>query len=42
MGFRGKIAKSTLADANELRDFRIYQDFGYIRIYIASKLYQNK
>jgi len=23
MGFRGKIAKSTLADANELRDFRI-------------------
>ena len=28
MGFRGKIAKSTLADANELRDFRIYQDFG--------------
>jgi len=42
MGFRGKIAKSTLADANELRDFRIYQDFGYILIDIASKLYQNE
>ena len=42
MGFRGKIAKSTLADANELRDFRIYQDFGYILIDIASKLYRNE
>src|SRR3990172_9095381 len=42
MGFRGKIAKSTLADANELRDFRIYQDFGYLLIDIASKLYQNE
>jgi uncharacterized protein DUF4372 len=42
MGFRGKIAKSTLADANELRDFSIYQDFGYVLIDIASKLYQNE
>jgi len=42
MGFRGKIAKSTLADANELRDFRISQDFGYLLIDIASKLYQNE
>jgi transposase len=42
MGFRGKIAKSTLADANELRDFRIYQDFGYMLIDIASKLYRNE
>mgnify|MGYP001619004243 FL=1 len=42
MGFRGNIAKSTLADANELRDFRIYQDFGYILIDIASRLYQNE
>jgi hypothetical protein len=42
MGFRGKIAKSTLADANELRDFRIYQDFGYVLIDIASKLYRNE
>ena len=42
MGFRGKLAKSTLADANELRDFRIYQDFGYLLINIASKLYQDE
>jgi len=42
MGFRGKIAKSTLADANELRDFRIYQDFGYVLIDIASKLYRDE
>ena len=42
MGFRGKIAKSTLADANELRDFRIYQDFGYALIDIASKLYRDE
>lgn len=42
MGFRGKIAKSTLADANELRDFRIYQDFGYLLIDIASKLYRDE
>lgn len=42
MGFRGTIAKSTLADANELRDFRIYQDFGYVLIDIASKLYRDE
>jgi hypothetical protein len=42
MGIRGKIAKSTLADANELRDFRIYQDFGYMLINTASSLYRNE
>jgi len=42
MGIRGRLAKSTLADANELRDFRIYQDFGYLLIDIASKLYRNE
>lgn len=42
MGFRGKVSKSTLADANELRDFRIYQDFGYLLIDIASKLYRDE
>jgi uncharacterized protein DUF4372 len=26
MGFRGKVARSTLADANEARDWRIYAD----------------
>ncbi len=42
MGFREKIAKSTLADAFELRDFRVYQDFGYVLIDIASKLYRDE
>lgn len=42
MGFRGRISKSTLADANERRDFRIYQDFGYHLISIARRLYQNE
>lgn len=42
MGFRGKVSRSTLADANETRDFRIYQDFGHILIGIARKLYQGE
>lgn len=37
-GFRGKVARSTLADANEQRDFRIYQDFGLVLIGIAQRL----
>ena len=28
MGFRGQVKRSTLADANESRDWRIYADFG--------------
>src|SRR5947207_5703007 len=39
MGFRSKIKKSTLADANELRDWRIYADFAQILIAIARPLY---
>ena len=39
MGFRGKIAGSTLADANEARDWRIYADFAQILIAIARPLY---
>lgn len=42
MGFRGEIARSTLADANTIRDFRIYQDFGYHLIGIACNLYQDE
>jgi len=42
IGFRGKVSKSTLADANETRDYRIYQDFAYHLISIAKKLYQNE
>ncbi len=39
MGFRSKIAKSTLADANKLRDWRIYADFAQVLIAIARPLY---
>jgi hypothetical protein len=39
MGFRGKIARSTLADANEARDWRIYADFAQVLIAIARPLY---
>ena len=30
MGFRGKVARSTLVDANEARDWRIYADFAQV------------
>ncbi len=39
MGFRGKVARSTLADANESRDWRIYADFAQVLIGIARPLY---
>jgi hypothetical protein len=39
MGFRSPIAKSTLADANESRDWRIYADFAQVLISKARKLY---
>ena len=39
MGFRGSIARSTLADANENRDWHIYADFAQILIGRARKLY---
>jgi hypothetical protein len=32
MGFRGKVARSTLADANESRDWRIFADFAQVLI----------
>ena len=39
LGIRGNIAKSTLADANEQRDWHIYEDFAISLIQIARKLY---
>jgi hypothetical protein len=39
MGIRGKVSRSTLADANELRDWRIYCDFAQILIDEARRLY---
>jgi len=39
MGIRSRISKSTLADANENRDWRIYGDFAQVLIHIAKGLY---
>jgi hypothetical protein len=39
MGFRGRVSRSTLADANELRDLRIYRDFAQVLIGAARDLY---
>jgi hypothetical protein len=39
MGIHGKIARSTLADANEMRDWKIYADFAQILIREARGLY---
>jgi len=39
MGIRSRVSRSTLADANEVRDWRIYADFAQRLIGIARKLY---
>jgi transposase len=39
LGFRGTIARNTLAKANQNRDWRIYADFAHILIARARKLY---
>jgi hypothetical protein len=42
MGFRGKVSRSTLADANEAHDWRIYADFAQVLIHIARPMYANE
>lgn len=39
MGIRGRVSRSTLANANSVRDWRIYRDFGHVLIRIARRLY---
>jgi hypothetical protein len=39
MGFRGKVSRSTLADANESHDWRIFADFAQVLIAIARPLH---
>ena len=39
LGFRGKVARSTLADANEAHDWRIFADFAQYLIGVARPLY---
>ena len=41
MGFRCKISRSTLADANEKRDWRIFADFAQVLIHQARDLYRH-
>jgi len=41
IGIRSKISRSTLADANQNRDWRIYADFAYILIEQAKELYRD-
>ena len=42
LGIRGHVARSTLADANEKRDWRIYHDFANALIATARKLYADE
>jgi len=42
MGFRSAVRRSTLADANELRDWRIWSDLAALLIRRARKLYANE
>jgi hypothetical protein len=42
VGFRSTVARSTLARANEQRDWRIYHDFAQVLIGQARKLYANE
>jgi hypothetical protein len=39
MGFHGRVSRSTLADANDAHDWRIYADFAQVLIGIARPLY---
>jgi hypothetical protein len=41
-GFRGRVSRSTLADANENRDWRIYADFARVLIDRARILYRDE
>jgi hypothetical protein len=41
-GFRGRISRSTLGDANRLRDWRIYFDFAQVLIARARSLYAHE
>lgn len=42
IGIKSNICRSTLAEANEKRDCRIYSDFAYILINMAKELYRDE
>jgi len=39
MGIRGKVSRNTLANANKIRDWRIYADFAQVLIGLARPMY---
>jgi hypothetical protein len=41
-GFRGKVSRNNLANANEKRDWRIYHDFAQVLITKARRIYANE
>ncbi len=41
MGIRGRVSRNTLANANAVRDWRIYSDFAHLLISQARELYRN-
>ncbi len=42
MGIRGNVSRSTIADANEQRDWRIYADLAHALIAIARRMYSSE
>ncbi len=42
LGFRGKVARTTLADANETRDWHIFAEFAHVLIAVARPLYADE
>jgi Domain of unknown function (DUF4372)/Transposase DDE domain len=42
MGFRSRVSRTTLADANEHRDWRIFRDFAHGLIHTARQLYRDE
>ena len=42
LGVRGHVSRSTLADANESRDWRIYADYAHVLIRLARQLYRDE
>jgi hypothetical protein len=42
MGIRGKVSRSTLADANETHNWRIFSDFAQVLINIARPMYASE
>ena len=41
LGIRGRVSRNTLANANSVRDWRIYADFAHLLIKTARQLYLN-